>query len=405
MKLYRHSSTAWFVTLLIVSGLFVFGLLVVFFGLINRVAATDDSRVLITVHDRGQEMVFLTDAQTIGDALEEGGVIIDENDAVEPSVDEKIVASDYQVNIYRARPVTVVDGATRQKVMTPFQSAKRIAESAGIELYDEDETKVVQSSDIVGDGVGLQLIIDRATPVSLDLYGSEISLRTQSVTVADLLQEKGIVLTEKDGVSPDVDTPITQDMDIRVWREGKQTITVEESVDYDIETIKDADRNVGYKEIKTAGETGQKTVTYEIEIRDGVEVSRNKITEVVTKSPKTQVEVVGMKTSDNPLTKSMGVNMFTDSDSVTHRETYYDLDMSIVAGHCGNGGYYTVRGDGAKVDRDGYVLVAASLTNYPRCSVVETSLGLGKVYDTGEFTKYHPLGFDLATDWTRADGI
>ncbi len=90
------------------------------------------------------------------------------------------------------------------------------------------------------------------------------------------------------------------------------------------------------------------------------------------------------------------------------KETYYDLPMSgvmaLVSGTCGVSNYYTVRADGAKMDADGYVLVAANLSRYPRCSVVETSLGPGKVYDTGGFAASNPEQFDLATDWTNRDG-
>ena len=49
--------------------------------------------------------------------------------------------------------------------------------------------------------------------------------------------------------------------------------------------------------------------------------------------------------------------------------------------------------------------MAANLSRYPRCSVVETSLGLGKVYDTGSFAAGNPEQFDIATDWTNHDGV
>jgi len=104
------------------------------------------------------------------------------------------------------------------------------------------------------------------------------------------------------------------------------------------------------------------------------------------------------------LTKAKGAQVFVDSGGVAHRETYYDLPMNIVIGACGPGGSYTIRYDGAKIDQDGYVLVAAGLSAYPRCTVVETSMGPGKVYDTGGFAQRHPYGFDLATDWTNYDG-
>jgi hypothetical protein len=79
--------------------------------------------------------------------------------------------------------------------------------------------------------------------------------------------------------------------------------------------------------------------------------------------------------------------------------------MGIVIRTCGAGNTYTIRSDGAKVDQDGYVLIAANLAAYPRCTVVDTSMGPGKVYDTGGFAARHPYGFDLATDWTNGDGI
>lgn len=107
----------------------------------------------------------------------------------------------------------------------------------------------------------------------------------------------------------------------------------------------------------------------------------------------------------NALTRSKGAHVFVDSAGVAHRETYYDLPMNVVIGFCGAGGSYSIRPeDGAKVDQDGYVLVAAGFSAYPRCTIVETSLGPGRVYDTGGFALRHPYGFDLATDWTNYNG-
>jgi hypothetical protein len=106
----------------------------------------------------------------------------------------------------------------------------------------------------------------------------------------------------------------------------------------------------------------------------------------------------------NALIASKGAQVFVDGIGVAHRETYYDLPMNIVIGSCGAGGTYKIRSDGAKIDQDGYVLVAANLNSYPRCTIVETSLGPGKVYDTGGFAAVHPYGFDLATDWTNYNG-
>jgi len=255
---------------------------------------------LITVHDRGTETTFVTTEDTLKAALTHQGIALDTKDAVEPGLDEKLVAPDYQVNIYRARPVTIVDGATRQKVVSPYQSAEKIVKDAGITLYPEDKTTLSRSTDLVSDGAGLELTIRRAIPLTIDLYGKLTQLRTQATTVDGLLKEKGIVLGNDGRVSAPLDTKITSDMSLRVWREGKQTITVDEDVAFGVEQIKDADRTVGYKAVQTPGQNGKRTVTYEVEVQNGVEVARTEIASVTLQEPVVQVEVVGSKPNTLP---------------------------------------------------------------------------------------------------------
>lgn len=365
---------------------------------------TAESKRLITVYDRNTESSFLTDRKTIGEALIDNGIELDPRDTVEPSRDEELVANDYQVNIYRARPVFVIDGSTRVKIMTPYQVSERIAKDAGIAMYPEDIATLKPSEDFLGDGAGLQMSISRAIPITLDLYSNKTEIRTQGTTVGDMLKEKNIILGVNGRVSVPESTLITAGMEVRVWQEGKQTIAVERPVAFGRQQIFDADRVVGYKVITIPGVEGVETVTYEIEVKDGAEISRTQIASIITKDSIKQVEVVGIKSGPDALTKSKGAQMWTDSAGVTHRETYYDLNMSRVMQACGQGGYYEVRFDGIKVDRDGYVIIAANLGRYPRCSLTETSVGMAKVYDTGGFAARHPDGFDIATDWSRADG-
>lgn len=250
---------------------------------------------LITVHDRGEAISFITAKTTLKEALEEQAIEVYEKDAIEPSLDEKLVAPNYQVNIYRARPVVVVDGAFRQKVVTPYQSAERIAKDAGVVLYREDEIALTRSADIVGDGAGLQLTIDRATVVNVNLYGKKTELRTQAETVAEMLKEKDITLGTNGRASLDLGTKLYDGIELTVWREGKQTVTIDEDVNFETEQIKDVDRPIGYKAVQREGVMGKRTVTYEVEIRDGNEVSRTEIASLSTLEPVNQVVVVGSK--------------------------------------------------------------------------------------------------------------
>ncbi len=252
---------------------------------------------LVTIHDRGEEKVILTHAGTIQAALEEANVNLDAKDTVEPGLDEKLVATDYTVNIYRARPVIVNDGAIRQKIMTAYQTADKIAQDAGITLHDEDKTTLTATDDIVAEGASVRLVIERATPITLILYGKKTQAYTQAKTVGEMLSSKKVTLAQDDTLSVDRKTVITSGMTIELWRNGKQTVTEDQNIAFEVEKIQDADREVGYREVKTPGEKGKRTVSYEIEMRNGQELSRKEIQSVVTQAPKKQVEIVGAKPS------------------------------------------------------------------------------------------------------------
>lgn len=74
------------------------------------------------------------------------------------------------------------------------------------------------------------------------------------------------------------------------------------------------------------------------------------------------------------LTKSKGVNYFNG-----HRETWYSQKVLPGKGLKIPGRHVDSRG--LVCDGDGYICVASS--DYPKGTIVETSLGTGKVYDSG----------------------
>jgi len=263
---------------------------------------TKSNERLIVVHDGSSEKGFITRSTTVRQALEEAAIPFDASDLVEPSLDEELVASSYDINIYRARPVTVVDGAIRKKIMSAYRTPVQIVAHAGMELRSEDKTEMSLSSGASGGAASVQLIITRATPFTLVLYGKKTAAYTQAKTVADMLQEKGITLGKDDTLSVDARAPLAAGMVVELWREGKQTATVEEDVAFGTEQIQDADRETGFREVVTPGVNGKRTVTYEIEMKNGVEVGRTEIQSVTVAEPVKQVERVGIKPKYLPYT-------------------------------------------------------------------------------------------------------
>lgn len=251
---------------------------------------------LVSIYDRGIERSIVTKARTVAEALKLADIEVNQSqDVVEPALDSAIDAKKFNVNIYRARPITIVDGLMRKTITTAQQTPELIAQSAGITLHKEDKVELDKTSNLAVDGADTLMTISRALSVNLTLYGKKMTVRTQAKTVAELLKEKNITIKSDDVLLVDQSAAIYPNMTIELWRNGKQTVTVDEEIAFKTETISDANKTTDYKEVKTRGENGKKTVTYEIEMNGGREVARKEIASVVTKEAKNQVEIVGTK--------------------------------------------------------------------------------------------------------------
>ena len=306
----------------------------------------------VTVYDGETKKTVKTDAATVADVLERLNIALDPTDNVSPSLETAVDADNYFINIYRSHPVLIYDGINSHLAQVTGYEPYAVARAAGFTVYDDD--------------------IVTLTPVTSFL-------------------ESGISTA------------------YQISRGNGNTVTVEEDIEFATETIKDYNIPSGSEEIRQLGELGKVKKTYQVKSINGEEKSRELVNEEIIRKPVTRIIAVGTSIQNaTPLTASMGRNRYTAKDLngnyVERQETYYDLNMSGVMGFCGKFGY-SVREDGVKIDDEGYVIIAANLSRYPRCTIVETSLGLGRVYDTGTFATTNPEQFDLATDWTRRDGI
>ena len=253
---------------------------------------------VVTIYEGNMEKVIVTRGQTVGDALEDAGVKIAKNDQVKPRPSEKLIDSYTVVNVDRARIITVTDGKKTARVLTSAQSDQEIAKDSNIPMLSEDIAKLSQvspSNVVENDGAGLELKITRAKSVDLTLYGQKATVRTQKNTVADLHDQLGIKMSASDTINVQKNSQIYDGMNLQIWRNGIQTIQSEEDVAFDTQKVSDNTKSVGYDQIQTPGQNGKKTVIYQINMQDGQEVSRTKISEIVTVQPVSQVEIIGTK--------------------------------------------------------------------------------------------------------------
>lgn len=192
----------------------------------------------VIIYDQGKKLTIKTDAITVGEALDRAGYELAATDIVEPARNSMINIDNYHINIYRSRPVLVTDGKLKIRVETASYDPKAIAEAAGFSVYDGDEIEMVASTDFV---------------------------------------ETGAATTYK------------------ITRNGGQTVTVESSIPFTEETKQDASLADGETKVVQEGEEGRREVKYEVQFVDGVEVSRELISDEVVKEPVKKITAVGSK--------------------------------------------------------------------------------------------------------------
>lgn len=308
---------------------------------VGAVTAADEH--IITLHDDGTDKGFITKATTLRAALKEANIRLDSNDRTEPALDDTLVASSYEVNIYRARPVIVRDGKSETKIITAFRTPKQIADQAGLKLHDEDEAALSHSEDMLADGAAEILTIKYATPFTFVFYGKTLQSYTQAKTVGEMLSLKGVKVASNDTLTPLASTRIIAGMTVQLWKNGEQTVTVDEDIAFETEQIKDANREKTFKEVKTPGVNGKKTVTYKIVMQNGVEVSRVAVNTVTTKEPVKQTEVIGAKQMVYPGScgewiAGAGITDVNNAVDLINRESHcnpYSVNKS--SGACGVG--------------------------------------------------------------------
>lgn len=228
----------------------VLGLFLTFQGLTARGSAvfaddelTDGIAHFVTIYDDGASLTVKTAATTVGEVLERVGITVDAADIVDPVADTVVAGDSFKVNIHRARPALVIDGANRRYIMTASFDPKTIVREAGFIVYD----------------------------------GDEIELSTN-----DNFLESGVAST------------------YRITRNGGRTFSIEETLPYPTETRYDYGMNKGEQRLEQAGEDGRKVSVYTAQFENNIEVSRELISETVTLEPVPEIVTIGAKQSIRP---------------------------------------------------------------------------------------------------------
>ncbi len=280
------------------------GLLALLTGVVYLVArgtdnlpVTPDAKIVIISHDHEQQIVPAK-ARTVGTLLARLHLKLNQGDVVEPAPNTRIDQDQFRINIYRAVPVAIVDGDNQTFAFSAAKTPRAIAQQVGANLFPEDIPKIDPTQDFLRDGsIGTRIVVDRATPVNVDLYGTPVVLRTHAKTVGELIKEKGIKLIKDDQIVPAPNTPLGPDQHVAFIRTGTKVVTTTEEIPMPVQKINDPSLAYGTTAVRQQGSAGQQVVTYEVTLTNNVETGRRVIQKVVNKEAVTQVVVLGTSLS------------------------------------------------------------------------------------------------------------
>ena len=256
----------------------------------------------VSVEVDGKLMTRRTTATSAGELLTELGIELQSGDRVldgdvqiwpliEGESAESTRLPEY-ILVQRALSLLVNDGGERLVINTSEATVGQALEAAGIVIYLGDDVEPPLDTDVFD---GLEVVIRRSVPVTIEIDDRSIHTRTHSQTIKDLVSELGIVLVGGDYTLPGVNDSVEPDMIIRVVRVLEEIVTEQEPIPYETVWQPDSALEIDLQRVAQEGAPGVLQRRIRVRYENRQEVSRVLEDEWVVLEPTTHVIAYGTK--------------------------------------------------------------------------------------------------------------
>ncbi len=367
----------------------------------GSVFAAAGETYVVDIYDGSQVTRVETSEIEAEKVVAEVGIQLSEKDKLilehfNPGIDSRII-------ICRESNVTLVypNGESYETLFAG--TVAELINSEGVTLFNGAFSNVNLNAVVTND---LELVIYEAKPITINVDGEKITVKSIAQTVADLLKEQNIVLDEDDEVEPSLDTELTKDMVIDVLRVEYVLRDAEETVAFETEAIKSALYSLGTTKVTQKGVEGTKSVVYKDKVVNGEIASSTATSETVIKEPVKQITTVGTYVS----TSSLG-NGKIERNGKPISEISLPSKYSIGANNVPTEYKYTISGRAAaycipggttstgKKAKPGYIAVNPKQIPYGTEMWIVSNDGVVYGYaiaaDTGGFVKHGYFTCDL----------
>ena len=223
-----------------------------------------DKTVVLSVDGEARQVHSF--ATTVDGVLDAHDIRVGPHDVVGPGLPSE-VSDGTHISIRYGRQVTVtVDGDRRQVWMTATNVAEALEQ---LEVRDEGAfVSVSRSAPIGREGLEFQVRLPREITVSVEKQ-KPVKVVTTAGTVGEALLDAGVAVSEKDFVTPAIDSFPKEGTKIRMYRIAGKVETRREPIRHEVKRVDDSSLPLGRVKVSRSGRDGMAEVTYELVRENG----------------------------------------------------------------------------------------------------------------------------------------
>ncbi len=249
------------------------------------------TKTSVTIVIDGEETSIQTHAKTVDQLMIENEILVDAHDFIEPSLDA-VLEKDMRVVWRPAIKVLIEKNDEETYVWTTSKTVAELVDELKMDVSEHDQIYPSLETALTEN---MSIRYESAFQVTLKSDGEEKEVWTTSTTVADFLERQELELGELDRVEPDKDQKVKPSEQVKVIRVEKVTDVVEESQGYATVTRNDNSLDKGKEQVVATGQEGRVAKHYEVILEDGKEVSRKLIKSETIQESQDRIVAVGTR--------------------------------------------------------------------------------------------------------------
>lgn len=250
-------------------------------------AATSETYI-VDVYEGSQVTRVETTEKDAYSVVAEAGIQLAENDKL--ILKDFTVGEDSRVIVCRASNVKFINADGTVKNIVFAGTVAELIEQQGVVLSDKLVSSVNVKAVVTNN---LEVEILNYYNLTINVDNEKKFVKSTAKTVGDLLEEQNIVLDSDDEVVPSVDTALSNELIIDVLRVEYVTREAEEIIKFGSKTKYSSAMLKGTKKVTQEGVNGSKTVVYKDKVVNGVVESSEVQSETITKKPVDKVTTIG----------------------------------------------------------------------------------------------------------------